>query len=255
MAGKDEENNPLTSPEITGETVWLHADYHAHVFHYRMPETVAIAAVSPLIPSPLTIKMALVAALARTGETDKAQTLASYLPHLQELYIIPPAGAVTFKAFMRYVRPPADPSSQDGNTGGFYSVSPHIREYALWQEDLGVCLCCPIEIKETLEQALWDVTYLGAKDSQVTCRTVRELMSAPDLSLRVRQVTNAEELTDASGPIFRFTDFTPNHPLSLERLIPFSRDKRDYTVDGFYMLPGTLKGSGRAKVYTRKDRV
>lgn len=252
MARKEKQSEPLEMPEISGEMVWLQAEYHAHLFHYRMPETVAIAAVSPLVPSPLTVKMALVAALARTGDIEKAQRLASYLPYLPEFHIVPPAGAVTFKAFMRYVRPPVDPTVQDGNTGGYYSVSPHIREFTLWQEHLGVYVKCPVEIKETLEQALWDITYLGAKDSQVTCLCVKELPSAPDMEMCVRPVTNAEDITEV-GPIFRFADFAPNRPLTLEKLIPFSRDKKDYT-DGFYMLPGTLRGSGRAKIYLRKAR-
>jgi hypothetical protein len=252
MARKDNDRE-ADLPEVSGKAVWLQANYHAHLFHYRMPETVAIAAVSPLIPSPLTVKMALVAALARTGEVEKAQILATFLPHLQNLHIVPPAGVVTFKAFMRYVRPPADPTVQDGNTGGYYSVSPHIREYALWQEHLSIYVECPIEIQEIMEQALWDITYLGAKDSQVTCLGVQESMDQPELALSIRQVTNSEDINGAVGPIFRYADFVPDRPLTLEKLMPFSRDKKDYT-DGFYMLPGALKGSGRAKIYTRKDR-
>jgi CRISPR-associated protein Cas5 subtype I-A len=253
MARKEKAGAERDLPEISGTWVWLQADYHAHTFHYRMPETVAIAAVSPLIPSPLTVKMALVAALARTGDTDGAQTLASFLPHLRELHIVPPAGVVTFKAFMRYVRPPADPTAQDGNTGGYFAVSPHIREYALWQEHLSVYVKCPVEVQEILEQALWDITYLGAKDSQVTCLRVETLAERPELARCARLVTSSQDLSAASGPIFRYADFAPDRALTLEQIIPFGRDKKDYT-DGFYMLPGTLKGSGRAKLYLRKDR-
>src|SRR5579872_5862861 len=94
----------LSLEALSGERVWMRAEYHSHLFHYRMPETVAIAAVSPLVPSPLTVKMALVAALARDGDVEGARELAAYLPYLTDdaFFIVPPKGAVTFKAFMRY---------------------------------------------------------------------------------------------------------------------------------------------------------
>jgi len=31
--------------------IWFKATYHFHTFHYRMPETAAIAAITPFVPS------------------------------------------------------------------------------------------------------------------------------------------------------------------------------------------------------------
>lgn len=250
---KDAAEQGEPPPDLSSECVWLRACFHAHLFHYRMPETVAIAAVSPLVPSPLTVKMALVAALARVGNIDGARELTRLLPSLKDnaFFLIPPEGAVTFKAFMRYVRPPADPTTRDGNTGGFYAVSPHIREYTLWQGNLAVVLRCPVEAKDLMTEALWNVAYLGAKDSQVTCLSVEVLPDGPPPTDAVQLVTGAEGLEQAAGPIFRLADFAPDRAPTLEQLIPFSRDKKDYRL-GFYALPGTLEGSGRAKIYRRK---
>lgn len=251
---------------ISGERIWLCARYHAHVFHYRMPETVAVAAVSPFVPSPLTVKLALVAALARYGDIEGAQQLTDYLPYLNDphLRIVPPEGAVAFKAFIRYVRPPdvrteADANKRDGNTGGFYAVSPHIREYALWQGELRVAVHAPVEVAELIERALWNVTYLGAKDSQVTCWEVTRGAEPPagldDLALMA--VRTAQDIPAVQGPVFRLVDLAGERAPTLENLIPFNRrtDKKgnDYLL-GFYALPGELHASGRARIYYRKDR-
>ncbi|MCS6775417.1 MAG: hypothetical protein RMJ43_15765 [Chloroherpetonaceae bacterium] len=251
---------------ICGERIWLCARYHAHVFHYRMPETVAVASVSPFVPSPLTVKLALVAALARYGDIEGAQQLTDYLPYLNapHLRIVPPEGAVAFKAFIRYVRPPDVRSEEalsqrDGNTGGFYAVSPHIREYALWQGELRVAVHAPVEAVELMERALWRVTYLGAKDSQVTCWEVTQSVDLPaDLEdLALTAVRTAQDIPAVRGPIFRLVDLAGERAPTLERLIPFQRrtgrGNNDYVL-GFYTLPGELHASGRARIYYRKDR-
>src|SRR5690606_19820976 len=159
-------------------TQWLRARFHAHTFHYRMPETAAINAVNPLIPSPLTIKMALVAALLRARRVDEAKRLARTL-HTVEVRIRPPARATVFRALMRYVRPPRkdpeSPSDHDAGTGSAYRISPHYREYALWGGALEVFLGVPEELAGTVTDALIRIDYLGARDSQVYCEAVERV--------------------------------------------------------------------------------
>jgi hypothetical protein len=121
--------SPQPEPTEAGaeERSWLKADYVGHVFHYRMPETVAIASVNPVVPSPLTIKLALVASLLRDGRIGDAELLAPRLPDL-EVRISPPDASIIFRALLRYVRPPAEggPQRIDANTGGAYGTNPTI---------------------------------------------------------------------------------------------------------------------------------
>jgi hypothetical protein len=229
--------------------VWLRAEYVAHIFHYRMPETVATAAVSPIIPSPLTIKMAMLAALLRSNRIDEAQRLVGNLWCLRVL-IQPPAGALTFKAFMRYVRMPAtrDANRIDSVTGGTYRISPHVREYAFWDGPLTVFVETPDALHQVVEGALARVSYLGAKDSQVTCLDVAK--AEPSEQLCARPAHAMADL-ERGGVVVRLAEWVGATP-DLLRAIPGQRDKADYRNET-YVLPGKLRTGSKSKVYRRDD--
>jgi len=62
-----------------------------------MPETTAIAALTPFIPSPLTIKMAMIASLFQMWDIAGVKCLSINLKKI-EVTIMPPIADITFKA-------------------------------------------------------------------------------------------------------------------------------------------------------------
>lgn len=239
---------------------WLKADYHFHVFHYRMPETVAIAAVTPFVPSPLTVKMALVAALLQDGDDRSAHILARHLPKI-EVHIIPPSSAFSFKAFLRYRSVPAVESAGGLDEGGsYYPSRPHTREYALFSNKLTIFLGLPdtkssdssdTEILDIVKQALWHIRYLGCKDSLVTCLSVEEASSDDVSAVMASAVQPLKE--DVSGAVILGADFKPSASVSLKDLIPGARKKEHYCdPPPVFVLPGTIAVKGRTRIFERK---
>lgn len=230
--------------------IWLRAVYHAHTFHYRMPETAAISAVNPFVPSPLTVKMAMVAALLRAGRTEDAEVLSRELRDL-DVRIRPPRAAVVFRSLMRYVRPPSRSDRRDLGTGSSYSISPHYREFALWCDGLEVFVGVPEHAARAAAWALERIEYLGAKDSLVFCETCGV---CPDDQVPARADTVSKldagdsDETVPSGVIVQLADVV--RPVELKRLIPGSRTARDYAT-GPYRLPGLVRGFGGARQYIR----
>jgi len=241
--------SPETQPPKLEPAVWVKAVYHLHVFHYRMPETAAIAAITPFVPSPLTVKMAMVAALLQKGEKEKAKQLAPYLPQM-EIRIVPPKAAFSFRAFMRYRSVPAVESAGGlDESGSFYPSRPHTREYALLSDDLTVFIGLPDTSSCSLvEEALKNIRYLGCKDSQVWCRKVEKVGNAEVEGQPV--ITRLSE--GQAGSVVLLADFAPQSVLKLEDLIPGKRKKEHYQLPNPpYVLPGKIKTSWRTKIFFR----
>lgn len=238
---------------------WLRARYYTHTFHYRMPETAAINSVNPLIPSPLTVKMAMVAALLRARRVDDAQRLARELHNIQ-VGIRPPARAAVFRALMRYVRPPGkEPESlsdHDSGTASSYRISPHYREYALWGGPLEVFLGVPRGLADIAAYALTRIDYLGAKDSQVSCGGVDRIdedealvtWATPDEA--VDDDAADLEILSAGGVIVQLADLIKK--AELDQLVPGARRRTHYAVRA-YRLPGVLRARAGVREYHRDE--
>ena len=226
--------------------VWLKVSYHFHVFHYRMPGTVAIAAMTPFVPSPLTVKMAMIAALLQKGEAQKAKDLAPHLP-LIEVRINPPSAAFPFKAFLRYRSVPAVESAGNiDESGSYYPSRPHTREYALFADDLTIFVGLPTEnIKHLAEEALQNIRYLGCKDSQVWCREIHKVETLPD-EVFVTKMSKRQ-----AGTVYLLDDFNPDAKLTLESLIPGQRRKKDFQGPQPYVLPGHIKTRARTRIFIK----
>jgi hypothetical protein len=234
---------------------WLMAKYHFHVFHYRMPETVAIASVTPFVPSPLTVKMALVAALLQSGDEHSAQALAPYLPKI-EVRIVPPLSAFSFKAFLRYRSVPAVESAGGlDESGSYYPSRPHTREYAIFSGALTIFLGLPdTKILVIVKQALWHIRYLGCKDSLVTCLSVEEASLDDAGAVMALAVQPLKE--DVSGAVILGADFEPSARVSLKDLIPGARKEEHYCdPPPVFVLPGTIVVKGRTRIFKRKAHV
>lgn len=237
--------------------IWLRARFLTHSFHYRMPDTVAISAVNPAVPSPLTVQMAMLAAYLREGEREKAQALLELLP--LKVRVRPPRGAVIYRGIMRYVRPPKD--------GAGYKISPHFREFALLDGPLEVYVLAPAECRGLVAEALERVPHLGAKDSLVSCQGEVEAVPEPPPDCAV-PLEDADLTELADYVVLQLADFgarehlfppakgkrkTQDKALTLERLLPSQRLKEHYRL-GAYLVKGRVYSSGNVKVFRRDGR-
>ena len=238
MSGERVDNKLGTTTE---KFIWLKATYHFHVFHYRMPETAAIAAVTSFVPSPLTVKMAMIASLFQLGDINGAEIIAKNM-HKIEVKIIPPKAALSFKAFLRYRSPPAVESEEKGldETGSYYPSRPHMREYAIFQDGL------EIDIADYGKRALKNIRYLGSKDSVVTCFDLRE-DNPPHDSQCVSKLDYGN-----SGIVVLLADFKQSIQIqNLEKLIPGKREEEMYEKLP-YTIPGNVRTKGRAKIFIKR---
>jgi len=240
-----------SAASISAPVHWLRADYHFHVFHYRMPGTVAIASVTPFVPSPLTVKMALVASLLQSGDDKSAKQLAPLLPQI-EVRIVPPPSAFSFKAFLRYRSVPAVESAGSlDESGSYYPSRPHTREYAIFSDVLTIFLGLPdIAILRTAQQALGHIRYLGCKDSLVTCLSVQEV--SQDEANAVIYLAARPLREDIAGAVILGADFEPSVSVTLKDLIPGARRKEHYRdPPPVYVLPGKIFTAERTRVFKR----
>jgi len=237
------------SETTTEKFIWLKAAYHFHVFHYRMPETAAIAAVTPFVPSPLTVKMAMISSLFQLGDVNGAEIVAKNM-HKIEVKIVPPKAALSFKAFLRYRSPPAVESEEKelDETGSYYPSRPHMREYALFQDDLKIYVKTPANLKENVKKSLRNIRYLGSKDSLVTCSHISEVNKPPSEEIFVNKLDR-----ELPGSVVLLADFKPGIMIKDVRdVIPGNRDERMYERTP-YVLAGEMKIKGRSKFFVSKQ--
>ena len=240
--------------------VWLKASFETHSFHYRMPDTVAISSVNPALPSPLTVKMAMLASFLRNGETIKAQALLDLMP--LTVRIRPPAGALVWRSIMRFVRPPRHAADYDSNTGSGYKISPHFREFALLDGDLEIYVYVAKKNAPLVQEALELIPYLGTKDSLVTCLKIEAGQAPPD---DCAVLIDEADLSQSDYLVMQLADFADNSALrpkpkkgkpskkqiTLEKLIPSQRLKTHYTLES-YLVKGRLTSTGNVKVFQRE---
>jgi hypothetical protein len=228
----------------TGPRSWLEAIYHFHVFHYRMPQTAAIAALNPFVPSPLTVKFAMVASLLQMGRDSDAKSLATILPSV-EVLIVPPKSAFAFKAFLRYRSVPAVESQKAlDESGSYYPSRPHTRDYSLCEGDLIINVGVPEDKKSLSQEALKNVRYLGCKDSLVWCRDVRSVQQ-PRIGETVQAIQQGQ-----AGAVILLADFDAKASFELKDIIPGQRDERHYLKIPC-TLPGNIGTVGRTKIFKK----
>lgn len=225
---------------------WLKAVYHFHVFHYRMPQTAAIAAITSFVPSPLTIKFAMIASLLQSGKHSEAESLVHVLPKT-EVLVAPPEAALSFKAFMRYRSVPAveSPKGLD-ESGSFYQSRPHTREYSIFQGDLLVFVGLPDKVKSVALIALKNIRYLGCKDSLTWCKEVTDVEQQAISATPI--VQPFKELQ--RGAVVLLADIKKDIDMTLNQIIPTQRVEEHYIQES-YILPGNIMVSGRTKLFKR----
>jgi hypothetical protein len=226
---------------------WLKTVYHFHVFHYRMPQTAAIAAITSFVPSPLTLKFAMVASLLQSGKHNEAELLTRFLPRI-EILIAPPQAAFSFKAFLRYRSVPAVESAGGlDESGSFYPSRPYTREYSLFQRDLVIFVGMPEEIKLVASDALKNIRYLGCKDSLVWCK---EITDVEQQTINSQVIVQPLKEKLQPGAVVLLADIRKNIDITLNQIIPGLRLEEHYIRESF-VLPGNIVVSGRTKLFKR----
>lgn len=229
------------------DLIWVKATYHFHVFHYRMPQTVAIAATTPFIPSPLTVKMAMIASLFQIGDVNAVKLLTKQM-HEIEVKIVPPQSAISFKTFLRYISPPAVESEKKlDESGSYYPTRPHMREYAIFQSNLDIYVKLPVELEKCIEKALKNIRYLGSKDSIVTCFEISKVDNPP------KDQCVAKLKDSHQGIVVLLADFKTNVKIdNIKQLLPGNRDEKNYELTP-YVLPGNLETISKTKIFKRNN--
>jgi hypothetical protein len=210
-----------------------------------MPQTAAIAAITPFVPSPLTVKFAMVASLLQLGRHGEAESLARVLPQVK-IWIVPPAAAFSFKAFLRYRSVPAVESAGGlDESGSFYPSRPHTREYSLLQGDLVIFVDIPEEARGIALDALKNIRYLGCKDSLVWCEEVTPV-DQPDVHTIIQPLKEQQP-----GAVVLLADIKSDVAIELMQIIPGQRKEEHYAQEP-YTLPGSIMTTGRTRLFRRK---
>jgi hypothetical protein len=117
-------------------------------------------------------------------------------------------------------------------------------------------LRAPQSLVSVIEDALWHISYLGAKDSLVTCVGVER--QGPDLrACCVPVEKDGPPPLGAGNFVVRLADLTPGASVELRQLIPTQRVRQHYIPNpenpGLFVLPGEMVSCGRVKFYQKRS--
>jgi len=223
-------------PPLAGSMVWLRADYEfPSTFSYRMPDVSAQFAVGSPIPSPATVKLALVdTAIRWTGNVGEGQRIFE-LVKTSRVCIIPPPQVVRFRAFIKRLKPPHSSAGPRAPT----VESTGVRDYFLLKGTLSVYIEVPASNADEVEELLRRVRRLGTSDS--ICWCVEVCREGPPQQLcphLLRKVSSVQ-----AGLVVRLSDLTQDSQFG--GFNPFGGNTRDAHLDKqVYVLPLTVRYSG-----------
>ncbi|MEM3075837.1 MAG: CRISPR-associated protein Cas5 [Candidatus Bilamarchaeaceae archaeon] len=205
--------------------VWIGAKYlFASAFSYRIPYFSSSYALSAPVPSPSTIKLAIVAtAINRTGNIEKGKKLFEQLK-LANITTELPEKIVLFKAFMKRLKQKR--KGKEGKiqtpwgtlTESFESTF-GIREYILYNGPITIFIEMPQETAEEVRDILRNIQYFGTSDSICTC--LESNFAEPNISRCANPVK--EKAKPTNGIVFLLSDFTEK--ATFESVNPFSEQK------------------------------
>jgi CRISPR-associated Cas5-like protein len=219
--------------------VWVGAKYRfASTFSYRIPYFSSSFAISAPVPSPSTIKLALVSStINRTGNIDKGKELFNNIRNAKVEVELPETFAV-FKAFMKRLKKKRQGEGFERTFG--------IREYILYNGNLGIRL--EINSNENLvSEAFKKIQYIGTSDS--ICSYIEELNeSSPE---RIVKQSSPDFSGANKGVIYLLSDFSEN--TTFNDIIPFQAKnlKKIILILKPYLFPIRVKQKDKnCTVYT-----
>lgn len=149
-----------------GPMVWLRADYEfPSTFSYRMPKASAQFAVGSPIPSPATVKLALVdTAIRWSGNIDEGRRIFE-LVKTARVCVVPPRRMVRFRAFIKRLKPPHSSAGPGAPT----VESTGVRDYFLLDCPLSVFIEVPESDVDNISFLLQRIRRFGTSDSLCYC--------------------------------------------------------------------------------------
>lgn len=207
--------------------VWTCATYaFASTFSYRIPYFSSSYALSAPVPSPSTVKLALVASIInRTGDVDVGKKLFEKIRD-SGITIELPEKIITLKAFMKRLKQKRKGQETTvitpfGKLVERFESTFGIREYIIYDGPLRIYIDAPEDFVQDVLKSLKLVQYFGSSDSLCTCLETN--ISEPDLQKCIRPVESENEIFGAKGMVFLLTDFTEK--TTFESVNPFSGKK------------------------------
>jgi len=238
---------PSKSTQSAKSMIWLKAVIHfGTTFSYRQPDASAQFAIGSPVPSPATIKLALVdAAIRWNGDVDYGRQVFDWLKTCP-VHPVPPERVVRFRVFLKRLKPREQRLLE--STG--------IRDYFLLDGPLAVFLQLPPGKADEAKDLLYKLRKLGTSDSLCWCREVVE-NDSPDPSLCPQLLLNVQGRAVSSGPAQRFmvvrlSDLTERS--QFEGFNPFrGRTTRAHLDKQIYLLPLTPVRYGETWTLLRRS--
>lgn len=267
-------SNDATQP--AEPMVWLKAELEfASTFSYRVPDASAQFAIGSPVPSPSTVKLALVdVAIRWRGSVDEGRRVFDVVKTLR-VCLVPPERIVRFRAFIKRLKPDsvvACPNHPEFTVSAKIAKSKRqpcpycgrvpniskkvlqdstgVRDYFLLDGPLTVFLQTPQSLVPELKVLLQRIRRLGTSDSVCWCTRVVEEEPAMDLC--------PKKLTQLQGPSYGLvvwlTDLTAQS--EFEGFNPFGGSSRYACLEkGAYVLPLITRRSGETwTLFQRIDR-
>ncbi len=221
--------------------MWLRADYEfASTFSYRQPDVSAQFAIGAPVPSPATVKLALVdTAIRWSGRVDEGRRVFDLVKGLK-VCVVPPPRMVRFQAFIKRLKP---------REGGLLG-STGVRDYFLFEGPLTVYIEVPSSNAGEIGDLLRRVRRFGTSDSLCWCIGVRE--EHPDERLCPCRLVDLT--SDRGGLVVRLSDLTDNS--EFDGFNPFGGNARQANLDkNVYVLPLIVERSGETWALLKRKRV
>lgn len=228
---------PGASISSVGPSVWLRADYEfASTFSYRQPEASAQFAIGVPVPSPATVKLALVdTAIRWSGRVAEGRRIFDMIKTWR-VCVVPPPRLVRFRVFLKRLKPPHSSAGPGAPT----VESTGVRDYFLLDGPLSVFIEVSSSSVEEIRSLLQRIRRFGTSDSLCWCLEVRE--EAPDTRLCPQSLSSAAA-NGQGGPAVLLTDLTAQS--DFEGFNPFGgRAVLARLHKEVYVLPLAVRRSG-----------
>jgi len=231
--------------------VWLRADFEfPSTFSYRQPDASAQFAIGSPVPSPATIKLALVdTAIRWSGCVGKGRDVFDWLKTCC-VKTVPPERVVRLRVFLKRLKP----------REGKLLESTGVRDYFLLDGKLQVFLQVPCDKAEEVKDLLGKVRKLGTSDSLCWCCEANEIREneLPEKLFPCRLDTVSEELLRkllVQGFIVtRMSDLTEKS--EFDGFNPFGGDaKKSRLVKASYLLPLKMELYGETWAVLRRTEL
>ena len=247
-----------TSLSADSDTTWLKAAYHFHTYAYRDPRSAYNAAVGVPVVSPTTVLLGLVSTMFSIGDAEAAQELRDQLPQCA-VRVDAPDGIIFFRAFHQVRRYHTKYRSKDKRKGlnpryGLTVMNQATREYGLVDGAMTLYVGAPSELRNHVHRGLTNLRRIGTSDSLCSLVGDVEECDMPDSIVYVpssnfeRENLGPQVLRDGLMivTLSRFQEEGPDSELphwtvaggSDTELVP-------------YVIPGSINGTSRGKVYLK----